>query len=334
MTRLQSIAMTLLMGLSLLATVRCTSDDTYSIEASAAGLGNRNLRLVYMGDDAVHTAVATSIDGKFTFSGKLEEPVQMDVYTGDGVLLARLIVSPGEHIRLKLDIKDYGASEVEGSDATGRLIDFLHDSPDGARSLNAYISRYVGQHRDDPVSAVLVTGYYDLDAGTAAEADSLLGLVDARARRVAPVDSYATLLAMRPDGLRQHLPATLRLRTSGADSAVNISTRAKGRTLLAIQDIGTRPELSRAARDAGTLPPGTRLIEVSLAQDSLQWAITLRNDTLPGSWTSAYTPAGVMDLALKPLGIHAVPYYIVADSTGLILMRTAVPGEAFAALAR
>lgn len=311
----------------------CSHDDTYSIDAEARGLGTQNLRLVYIADDAVHTAQTTALDDRFRFEGRLERPVAMDIYNNSGALLARMLVSPGEHVSMKLDINDYGASVIEGSEATGRLIAFLADNRKSA-DINGAIAAYVGDHRDDPVSALLMTSYYDIDASTPATADSLLQLVDARARSVVGVESYATLLSQAMADRTRRLPARLRLRTADADSMVGIPTRGHRRMLLAIQDIDSRPELKRQAEavadrlDARDIS----MVEVTLASDSLQWRLTLTADTVPGRWTHAYTPAGVMDLSLKPLAVTKLPCYIVADSTGRYIVRTDDPAKAMRAL--
>lgn len=307
----------------------CSRDDKYSVEVTGKGLGTQNVTLVYIADDAVHTSRTTALNDAFAFSGKLDAPALMTLYANSGAPLARLIVMPGDKIRLTLDTGDFAASTVEGSEATARLLEVLR----GGVS-NSAIARYVGEHPDDPVSAILVTEYYDIAAGSATAADSLLSLVGADARSVAAPASYAALLRQATPVNAKRLPATIKLRTLGADSARVINLRHRRRTLLAIQDIDTRPDLHRALDAAGLRVTANdiRLVEYTIAADSAQWAVTLANDTLPGTWTHAYSPAGIMDLNIKPLGIPTVPYYILADSTGRILLSTSSPVAALRAL--
>lgn len=320
----------------LLSAAGCTGDDKYSIECTAKGLGLQNLKLVYIADGEVCMAQTTSLDDTFSFSGKLEAPAMMDVYSGSGALLARVLVSPGEKIELALDINDYGGSQVKGSDATSRLVAFLADgkADETAEARNGRIAAYVDTHRDDPVSAVLVTGYYDVYAGTVSRADSLLGLVSADARRYVPLDSYTALLGQGLVERTRRLPASIKVRTTDADSAVTVKLRGNRRTLLAIQDVESRAALAAEARQqrATLTAPDVRLVEYMLAEDSLQWMLTLRSDTLPGRWTEAFSPAGVMDMSVSPLGVTRVPCYIVTDSAGRYLCRTSDAAEALKAL--
>ena len=310
MNRFIFFAATLLM---LIAT-SCGKSDTYIIEGEIVDLGTQNLHLVYIDDDAVHTAQATALDGKFKFEGKLTNTVLMDLYSSAGAPLFTFIVTPGDHITCRLNLDNPADDTIKGSDMTARLIEQT------AKPLtNDAIDTYVAANTDDPVSSVLVTRFYDAPASDPSHIDSIISMIHPDARIQAAVIPYATLL--RP--LTRRLPAKATLYTADADTFVTTPLRGKSRRLIIVNTSDERSATARThhAHARQLNDDNLTIIEYTLASDTAQWKSALRNDTLPGHRTQAYAPGGLADPLMMQLGVSRHPYYILADTAGLILAR-------------
>lgn len=311
MNRFILFAATLLI---LLATA-CGKSDTYSIEGEILGLGTQNLRLIYIDDEAVHTAQATALDGKFRFEGNLSTTSVMHLYSSVGAPLATFIVTPGDEIKCRISLDNTADDAIEGSDMTRRLVDFIHTG-----LTNASIDSYVATHTDDPVSSVLVTSYYDAAASTPAHIDSIISMIAPEARLPQAVIPYSTLL--RPGAGR--LPAKASLYTADADTFVNISLRGKTPRLLIINTTAERSAtVDTLKKYADRLKAkNITVIDYTIAPDTVSWKAALRTDTLPGKFIHTYSPGALADPLMMQLGVTRHPLYIAADTSGLILLST------------
>lgn len=306
-------------------TTACGNSDTYIIEGEIVGLGTQNIHIAYLNDDAVHSAQATALDGKFRFEGKIDDTVIMDLYSSAGAPLATFIVTPGEHIKCRLNLDNPADDTVEGSDMTARLFGIL-----AAGITNASIDNYVAANTTDPVSSVLVTSYYDASTTDPAHIDSVISLIHPESRLPRVVTPYSTLI--RP--FVRRLPATATLYTAEADTFVSTPLRGKTRRLLIINTPAERKATVAALKKQADKfnADNLTIIEYTLAKDTTDWKASLRADTISGRAIHAYSPGGLASPLMMQLGVTAHPLYIVADTAGLILARTPDLSAALSAL--
>ena len=159
----------------------CGNDGTFRINGQIENYGTGNLRVVYYTNGAVQSVVAPAIDGKFSMTGRLDRPTLARIYTGNGAVVGRFTVKPGETIEAGFDITDPTVMKFNGNDDAERLAKFITENAESIKngdmgSLNDAIGKYV---RDNPkrlVSGVLMADYFNF-RGNEPIATELIGLL-------------------------------------------------------------------------------------------------------------------------------------------------------------
>jgi len=321
----------------LLTTTGCGSDDTFRINGKINNFGTGNLRVVYFANGAVQSVVAPAIDGKFSMTGRLQRPALARIYTGNGALVGRFAVQPGETIEAEFDITDPTVMKFDGNDDSKRFAKFIAEHATlvkngDAAGLNAAISRYVTDNPKRLASGVLMADFYHV-AGHEAEAAALIdklsdavvtatslhGLLDLTHRLTVPTDS----LRLEPFSLY-----------GLADAEIEINPQDKALTLLMFTDNDCRKADSVTALPSALTPliekGSLQIVEISCEHDTASWHTDARpsktataTDSLKNDpWKNVercWTPAPYAIMGLEDIPVAKVPWFIVADSTRQVL---------------
>lgn len=332
--RIKAFSMMLCMAAVMAALSSCGNDGTFRINGQIENYGTGNLRVVYYTNGAVQSVVAPAIDGKFSMTGRLDRPTLARIYTGNGAVVGRFTVKPGETIEAGFDITDPTVMKFNGNDDAERLAKFITENAESIKngdmgSLNDAIGKYV---RDNPkrlVSGVLMADYFNF-RGNEPIATELIGLLSDEV--VTATSLHGVLDLTRPlsvplDSLALE-PFTL---FSTADSLAEINTKSKPRTLLMFLDSQARKSDSVKAAVSALLPLSKNgrlmIADISCDPDTASWhksikekipADSLKQDV--GKHIGRYwAPAPFNIKGLEKLPIAAVPWFIAADSTSRVL---------------
>jgi len=314
----------------------CGSDGTFRINGEIEGYGTGNLRIVYMHRGTLQNVTATAIDGKFSMSGRTSEPVLARLYTGNGRLIGAFIADDGETIEAHFKLGSPSATKLDGNSDSERLADFLHehaDDVDNARHkpLNAAIANYVRSNPDRYTSGALMTAYFHTP-GHEAEALELIGLLSDDVASSTSARGLADMLLPMASPLDSLSLNSFRI-FMAADSAITVNPANTSVSLLMLIKAETRTSDSLKASLTRLAPLAKadklQVIDISADHDTAAWQESLRqlakadstatrkNKFLKRGWTP--DPYGIAGLEHVP--VAALPWFIVADSTGSVLYR-------------
>lgn len=321
-----------LMAVTLLAA--CGGDREFRINGRIDGMGTTNLKLVYYSSDAIQTANANAIDGKFLMTGRTDNPTLVRVYANNGALLGRLAVEPGETVEVIFNLKEPWNMQADGNDDSEYLARFLKDNADLIRNadrkgLNAAIDKYVRKYPKRGVSGILMTDYFTM-SGNEAQGTELMALLQKGPRMMAStpgIEMMTRELAIPADSMALE-PLIL---YNEADSITLIDPAKGGKTtVILITDSDSRYADSITAAikrwEGKYAAKGLRILDISADADTTAWHRSLRqarqndNDDPYGKDASHYwtlSPRHIKGLGQTAVG--KVPWFIVADSTGQVI---------------
>lgn len=322
MKRLSNILFALLLAV---AFGSCGNDDHFKVSGTIEGSPTFNMRFHYYGDEALHTGITASREGKFEFSGTSRQPVMVEIYDNDYHLMGRLYARKGDEIKCVLNPKNPYKSTFEGNDVNRRWTEFINANAEILQrpgvDANKLIAKYVGEHRSDIVSAMLLTGSFDASRDMYA-ADSLLRLLEPEARPANFVDGYEYLLSrvVAKEASKPVLPMTF---PDTKDSLRTYNPRHSRMSLIVISDHNSGradsivPELRRLRRQHGEKQ--LAILDFSVDTDTTAWKMSIHNDT--ARWLQGWGAGSLAAPAISRLGARSIPYFIVADSTGRQIYR-------------
>lgn len=302
----------LLLAAAFALCVSCSNDDQFRVNGTLEDNATMNLRIHYTVNGSLRTIVTAARDGKFEFFASSPQPTVVEINDYENRPITRLYAVNGETFDITIDrTKPFGV-KIEGNDVSSRWADFLRTNGEAftAGSGNEAIAQYIGSHPDDILSTLLLISYYDSSADAYA-ADSLLSLIDAKARPTSLTESYTMMLERLVTENTTEPVAPFRF--------VNADT---ARTF--------RPSDSKASLLAFTLDDAedyTQLAE-KLEREAKKYkeaaVLDLRTNPSAKSYEGADTcarvlgrlPGGIVALGVEKLGIPCVPFFIVTDSLG------------------
>lgn len=320
--------------MAMLALAGCGHNDIFRVKGTVADGASINLRFVYYTDGAVRTGLTASIDGKFEFEGNAPEVSAVEVYDNEYRLLARFLASNGEDIDLRINRKNIYQGSAGGNDLNIALTEFFNanaetlNKPDSPER-NQLIAEYVATHPQSPVSQLLIASELDASSETGVIlADSLTNLLAPEARSLAMAESFADLKARITDRQTAEPITAITFKVKG-NRVETFATQRSPLSLIAINDathghdsvIQTFRELERL-KDKGRIA----LLELSVDTDTMTWVRSIRNDS--ASWTQGWAAGSISGQSIGRLGIPAIPYFILTDSTGTQLWRGRSASEA------
>lgn len=312
----------------MLATASCGHPDSFRVEGEIEGKPTINLRVVYMSQQGIRTAITASRDGKFSFEGSSARPTMVEIYDNEYRLLGRIVAENGQDIELTLDRNNPYKITAKGNDLSKKWAEWLNQHADSLSSAdadtrNAMVARYVAANPADGLSALLMLTEYDASGRRAQMADSLFNTIDDDARlniitggmaaqlaRVssatshAPVKPFSYILTGNRRGVFKPSDARLSMIAVCAETEKNDSIMHMLRSL--------RPHISRGK---------IQVLELSTAADTAAWRRALITDS--ATWTQAWVGGSIGSSALEPLGLPTLPYFIITDSAGHQLWRGA-----------
>lgn len=321
-----AVAMQLVAALVGLAS--CGSEPEFRVRGEVDGLGTQNLRVTLYRGEAVQQQSAQAIDGKFSFEAKAEEPVAGEIYTNAGVLMARFIADRGDNLNLKFSATDPTLFEAEGNGATEELAEFIADNSEAiasndTKARNAAVEKFVGKHAKSLASTLIISVYYTPE-GNEKRLGEMLDRLDKRAK---PMWLVEPLLQPLMEGAAADTAVVEPTRLLGAAGKVATLNPAGAKmTLIAFTDAASRGTDSVAALleklSAERVDATLRLAEVSFDPDTATWQRSLRDKPAPGRVKNYWAIGGAATPGIERLAVGRVPYFVLVDSAGSVMLRT------------
>ena len=305
--------------LSLCLLAACSDTEQFRVNGTIAGKPNLNLRVAYWADGAFHQQITAARNGEFEFFASASQPAMVEIFDYEYRPLARLYAANGETFTVEVDRDKPYSAVVEGNVVSERWSAFTRDNADvlaaGGDGADSIVAQYVAAHPDDVVSTLLLVTLYDASRRPL-RADSLLGLIDPKARPSALTDGFNLLL-------RRTLGADTLAELRYADRRDSVATfrAADSRLSLIVFDRAgdfrrdsVIPALERLAKRHKNL----RLLEIDLEP----YGSALKaygSDTL--AWPVGRVPGGLGADALQRAGVHSDPTFLLVDTAGHALYR-------------
>lgn len=321
--------LTALLVLTLL--VSCSDDTRFRIEGHIEGKPTMNLRVCYYDGTALRREITAAREGEFEVYGSSQALTVVYIYDYENTLMANLTARNGEDLRVDIERGLPLSTRVGGSPENERITSFLTDNADSiaAGAINNAIARYVAANPDDPVSTVLMVTHYDA-AADPVMADSLLESISPAVRPAALTGSLAFQTQRLVNGASRVTPFAY---FAATDTVPVFRPDAKPLSLIVIDKnsdfrrdsiVPALRALSRERRRS------LAILEISADVDTIVWKRAISSDSV--QWRHGWAAAGLAERGLERLAVPSLPYFILCDSTGAQLLRTASPGEVLLSL--
>ena len=303
----------------------CGNSTTFTAEGSIKDLGTQNMRVVYY-SNGVQLLTVPVKDDKFNFEANIEVPTIVEFYTSNRSLLGRAYVSPGDDIECVFQKGSPSRAKVEGNDVSERWSKFLNDNIEtfargNIDNINSLIAQYITAHKDDILSTILLVSEY-ITSENNEEATKLLSSISAEARPESLIDSYEALLD-RGNNIKAREKIAMTSYYSSSDSLATFVPHKSSYSILAFSNEPSRKSanISEDMRSLREEYSDKRLqvIEISLDLDTATWKKSIKPDS--ATWQQGWVVGGASAHSIDRLGISRLPFYIVADSTGIQLYR-------------
>lgn len=311
----------LILAVLSLLTAACGSDDTFMVNAEIEGLGTRNMRFYYYDGRALQTGMAAALDGKFTYHGRTKSPAIFTIATAQRDVIGHIIVRNGDAIDLKLNSSDPTRMEVKGNKDAQQYAEFLKENAvaltaGNPAKLNEAVEKYVTSNRGRLAATAALLLHYDFRLDPAM-ADSLLGMIDEKARPVPFVTGYRSMLERAAMETEAEPVAPLTLFCDD-DSLTTVSPSDAARTLMVFTDgPSARLDSVNAAIDAVAPEKNDSrraVLNIALDRDTTHWKQGLK--AAPSRGRNLWAPGSVSSARISRLGITRLPAFIVVDSLG------------------
>lgn len=298
----------------------CSSDE-FKVDASIEGLVDEQVRVLYAVSETLTDTWVPAPHGRLRIKGKAEHPTVLYLLGFNGNLLARAVVDGGDRLTLKAVAGEPYSWQVTGSEVNEMWCDFMRDNKllysdkDHSR-LDHAIEHYVGEHRDDLLSTVLLANDYS-KARDGARVDSLLNLIDVAARPASLVGDMVLLRQPLFSSPVVHL-ASFRLYDYQSSSYVEQSLHGHWTLLVCWTYVmDERSRLFAQLNELVERHPNLMVADVCLEADTLSWRGRVKGDK--GAWKSHYwAPAGPVEPSIVALDIAATPHCAVIDTAGVV----------------
>lgn len=321
----------------LITAMAACSGGKFKIKGEFKGAAGQNLHIAYYTPSGVTDSWVTLKGGKFEFQGSSDELTLAAIYDTDSRLVACVAVKNGSTVKLSGDLTDAYHIAITGTDENERWSEFIskhaRQLTDGDyKAVNADIEKYVKANPDDVTSTLLMIVNYN-SADDPAKAQRLLSSIKPEARPQSLVGSFDALTLAVGKGSKQL--ATMLLINANANAYSQLRFSDAGYTLLCIWGgesetdhnayIGQLKALAADSRGSKRL----QIADVSLEPDSSFWRSEVARDS--ASWQHYWAPEGPVNSDLKQLCLTSTPLFVLADSTGRVIARSAAAGTVIGA---
>ncbi len=296
----------------------CGDSESFTVEGTIEGNPTLNLRYIYYSNNALQQGITAARDGKFTFKGSSQTPAIIEITDNDYRLIGRIYVANGDRIECRLDRNNPNNIAAVGNDVGERWSRFLRDNAEtlSGPAANAAIEKYIADSPDDIVSTLLLVTSYN-SAGNASRVDSLLETIATEARPSTLTDGYNYLLQrlVAAEATSEVRPIVY---FNAVDSLETYNPSRSKYSLIAVRTSRFKasdtitPQLKKLA--SKYKPRRLKIVDFSTETDTTVWKNEVRSDS--ASWSRGILIASVATPGIDRLGIPALPYFIVVDSTG------------------
>ena len=307
--------------LALAVLTACTSDE-FTISMRVKGLGNQNVRLVYLADDALTDTIVPCHSDRLDYVGHSSQLTVITIVDPHEKVLAQAAVVNGDNIDIDGDLSGAKPLRVRGNDATEQWNAFRNDhaalyAGNDQDKLDAAIEEFIAKNRKSVTATLLLMCDYTHQWDTA-RSDSLLQTIDASARPTSLLRSYSAMtLAMENHSSRI---AAVTLLADGGNFETFSPLTHTSVILFWLSTDKRRADYVEAMRRLGERnDKRLQIVDISLDADTATWHRTVRADST--EWLHYWAPGGVTDIALVSLHIQRLPLLIVSDSVGSIQYR-------------
>lgn len=309
----------------------CTDDTRFTVNGTMEGAPTTNLRFSYYNGQAHIQSLTAVRDGAFTFAGSTREPAIIELYDNEYRPLGRLFAANGDEITCHIDPANPYRLTASGNPHLQRWTAWLNDhaAPLLLQPVaDSLVEAYVAAHPADIVSTLLVITMSDASTTRGLHrADSLMSLIEPAARPMAITGSFNALIeaALQGPDARLHDLAA-RIYNHGPDT-IRIASEPLWLITVSTDGPGRRDSVLPLLRHAATRKNAPGIIDISIDPDTTTWRRVARRDS--ATWTQAWLPGGTAAAGLDSLAIPALPFYILADSTGRQLLRSPLPSKIY-----
>lgn len=305
----------------------CGGGDEFVIKCNIRDLGTESVEMYYINRGVQHS-VFHAVDGKVELHGSSATPTLVEVFKSDNTPLFRCIAANGDVIKVKLDPGRPEEIEVKGNDASEQLARFMSANDSLLRTrdvaaINRLVAEEVRSH-PDRVSAAAILATCFRARGYELLADSLVNALKPSARPAGVMGAFPDLVGSQVSSSAR---GSVRPMTfycgyeNKKDTTVRYWPSGQSYSLIAVTAVRRPDSVRRVLKELTDSLPLRRfkVIEVAVTGDSAQWASNVTSDK--EKWMQAWVPGGVGGTAIRPLQIPAIPFFIVADSTGRQIYR-------------
>ncbi len=308
----------------------CGDSDSFTVEGKIEDKVTMNVRYLYYANGLLNKGVTASRDGKFELKGVSQTPTILEIMDNDYRPLGRLYIANGDRIECSLTRGNPYAIKVKGSDDNCRWADFLNENSVSltGNKANETIEKYVGDHSDDIVSTLLMLTSYD-SSRNALRADSIMTSINQDVRPAVLVDGYNSMLQRLV--MQTVSEAVMPIPYfSRKDSLLTFNPGHRPLSIVIMSDetSGRRDSIVPALKRLKKLKNSDKLqmMDFSMDRDTVKWHRSILSDS--ASWKQGWVAGSIASPGIDRLGIPRLPYFIVTDSTGNQMLRTASVSEA------
>lgn len=302
----------------------CGEKELFVVEGSVEGADAQMVTLTYYADGGLKRASAQAQGGKFRFSGRSARPTLAVVTIApDNQPIATVIVRNGDEIRIEAQLGEIYGAKVSGNSDSETAAKWVAENEDllksgNAAKINAAIAEFVGKNVDKMSSTALLVSQFR-SVGYESMADSLFLLLKPEVRTQELTQNFNAVVSAYVGSFTKDPIPFLSL-YSKSDSIVGVNPMQHSATLLCFVDADkrSRDSIAPVLQSLSKEYDRKKLIavELSTAPDSASWRKSIETrDTI--GWVQTWLPGSVASAPVRKLGISRVPFFIVADSSGM-----------------
>ena len=310
---IQYLSLVLMMALGLAS----CSGNSFKIDGNLTGFDGHAVRVVYSADSAiVDEVVEVDKHGKFSYKGEAASPAIVSLMDERGESLVLVVAVNGDHLKVEGEAAKAMGLKVKGNKLNEDWQLFrdehraFYTDPNPSR-LDAAIAKYVKEHSGDMLSTVLLMADYS----DFTDRDKVQALINSISLEARPESLLATFMG-NPMGRKSvSVPRlmSLNLIKHGGDfEDVSLTNHV---TLIHLWG-GVQDNRQGTINLLNTLPDGVRVLDVLAESDTIRWHQVIAGD--PAQWQHYWAPGGPMEQGIQLLGITSLPWFAVADSTGMV----------------
>lgn len=300
----------------------CSRSDSFSVKGAVTGLPDGTVTMTYYTGDAVLTASAEAVSGRFELKAESPEYCLAELRSG-GTSLGAFIARGGDKIKVDGTYPD--SIRFSGSKPV-RMVTEWEEAHPGSRyadadSVNRWVAEQIAAEGVTPAGAFLLLTRYNA-IGREEQTAALLAPFLADESLGSLLEQFNELSTRRAEGSMKEKVFIISQKAWG-DSTFTYTPAHHKASILAFTREGRGGDHRRRLADMKALCASLdtikgkpfRLVELSLLADSLAWTSAVKADSAV-TWTRTFIPGGPGSPAFRRFAISAAPTFVVVDSAG------------------